>query len=218
MTFQKSIKVLLVSAAAVCCVCPANAQEVVLEASGTVDSFHGGFGSVSDLGQSVTLDFSYDSSLLALMITPTDFVLSAPMSSASIVSGVYGSGINLESNGPGSGSITDTTSLNDGSITAIAWTSVDPPTATFTGDVFGFSLIQTAAGNTLDLFRNVYNEGSLNVRDSGSVSLSNISVAQGVAQVQAPEIDASSAASALTLLLGGLAVVRGRHKPKMLAA
>jgi hypothetical protein len=218
MTFQDSIKVFLVSAAAVCCVCPANAQEVILEASGTVDSLHGGFGSISDLGQSVTLDFSYDSSLLALMITPTDFILSAPMSSASIVSGVYGSGINLEANGFGSGSVTDTTSLIDGSITSTAWTSIDPPTPTFTGDVFGFSLIQTAAGNTLDLFRNVYNEGNLNLRDSGSVSLSNISVAQGVAQVQAPEIDSSTAASALTLLLGGLAVVRGRHKPKMQAA
>ena len=216
MTIQDSIKVLLVSAAAACSVCPANAQEVIIEASGTVDSFHGAFGNISDLGQLVTLDFSYDSSLLALTITPTDFVLSAPMSSASIVSGIYGSGINLESNGPGSGSLTDTTSLTDGSITSIAWTSIDPPAPTFTGDVFGFSLVQTAAGNTLDLFRNVYNEGSL--RDSGSVSLSNISIGPGVAQVQAPEIDASSAASALTLLVGGLAVVRGRHKPKMQVA
>jgi hypothetical protein len=218
MTFQDSIKVLLVSAAAVCCVRPASAQEVIIEASGTVDSFHGGFGNISDLGQLVTLDFSYDSSLLALMITPTDFILSAPMSLASIVSGVYGSGINLEANGHGSGSVTDTTSLIDSSITSTAWTSIDPPTPTFTGDVFGFSLFQNAAGSTLDLFRNVYNEGSLNLRDSGSVSLSNISVVRDVVRVQAPEIDGSSAASALTLLLGGLAVVRGRHKPKMLAA
>jgi hypothetical protein len=44
----------------------------------------------------------------------------------SIVSGVYGSGINLESNGPGTGFITDTTSLDDGSVTSTAWTSIDP--------------------------------------------------------------------------------------------
>jgi hypothetical protein len=217
MRIQGSIKILLVAAAAVCCICPANAQEVIMEASGTVESFHGGFGS-SFLGQSVTLDFSYDFGLLTATTTATDYIVSAPITSASIVSGIYGSGINLESNGPGGGSITDTFSLIDGSVTLNAWTSIDPPTPTFTGDVFGFSLFQNAAGNTLDLFRNVYNEGSINLRDSGSVSLSHISVAEGVAQVQAPEIDASSAASALTLLLGGLAVVRGRHKPKMQAA
>jgi hypothetical protein len=152
------------------------------------------------------------------MITPTDFILSAPMSSASIVSGVYGSGINLESNGFGSGFLTDTTSLIDGSMTSTAWTSIDPPTPAFTGDIFGFSLVQNAGGSTLDLFRNVYNEGNLNLQDSGSVSLSNISLVRDVQRFQAPEIDPSSAASALTLLLGGLAVVRGRHKPKMQAA
>src|SRR6267154_1300399 len=95
MTFQSSIKVLLVSAAAVCCVCPANSQMVYLEASGTVDSFHGGFCSNSDLGQSVTFDFAYDSGLLTQLLTPTDFLISSPITSASIVSGVYGSGIDL---------------------------------------------------------------------------------------------------------------------------
>jgi len=214
MTFQNSIKVLLVSAAAVCCVCPANAQAVYLEASGTVDSFHGGFGSGSDIGQSVTLDFSYDSGSLAATLTPTDYIVFAPITSANIVSGVYGSGIDLESNGPGSGSITDDVNLTDSSLTSTAWTSIDPPSLAFTGEVFGFSLFQNAAGSTLELLRNVYNEGNLNVRDSGSVSLSNISVTQ----VTAPEIDPSSAASALTLLLGGLAVVRGRHRPKVQAA
>jgi len=219
MTFQNSVKVLLVSAAAVCCVTPASAQAVYLEASGTVDSFHGGFGSGSDLGQWVTLDFSYDSGSLVPTLTSTDYIVSAPITSASIVSGVYGSGINLESNGPGSGFINDDVSLNDGSVTSTAWTSIDPPSLAFTGTVFGFSLFQNAAGNTLDLIRNVYNEGVLNVRDSGLVSLSNISVAEGVAPpVSAPEIDPSSAASALTLLLGGLAVLRGRHKPKLRAA
>jgi hypothetical protein len=217
MTFQNTIKVLLVSAAALCCVCPANAQMVYLEASGTVDSFHGGFGSSADLGQSVTLDFSYDSASLAMSFTPTYFILSAPIASASIVSGVYGSGINLESNGPGTGFITDTTSLDDGSVTSTAWTSIEPPSPAFTGSVFGFSLLQSAAGNTLDLIRDVYNDGKLDLRGSGLVSLSNISVGEGVAPVAAPEIDASSAASALTLLLGGLAVVRGRRTSKIRA-
>lgn len=216
MMVQNSIKALLVSAAAVCCVCPANAQAVYLEASGTVDSFHGGFGSGSDLGQSVTLDFSYDSASLSQLLTPTDYILSAPITYASIVSGVYGSGIDL--NRSGSGSIVDDVNLGDGSVTSTAWTSIDPPSLMYTGEVFGFSLLQNAAGNTLDLFRNVYDKGVLDARNSGSVSLSNITVGDGVAPASAPEIDPSSAASALTLLLGGLAVLRGRQKPKMLAA
>jgi hypothetical protein len=216
MTIQNSIKVLVVSAAAVCCVCPAHAQAVYLEASGMVDSFHGGFGSSSDLGQSVTLDFSYDSGSMTQLLTPTDYILSAAITSASIVSGVYGSGIDLERGG--SGSITDDVSLVDGSVTSTAWTSIDPPNLSYTGQVFGFSLLQNAAGNTLDLIRNVYNKGVLDVQNSGSVSLSNITVGDGVAPASAPEMDPSSAASALALLLGGLAVLRGRHKPKMLAA
>jgi hypothetical protein len=216
MTIQNSIKVLLVSAAAVCCVCPAHAQAVYLEASGTVDSFHGGFGSTSDLGQSVTLDFSYDSGSMTQVLTPTDYILTAAITSASIVSGVYGSGINLERNG--AGSIVDDVSLADGSVTSTAWTSIDPPSLAFTGQVFGFSLSQNTAGNTLDLIRDVYNKGILDVRDSGSVSLANITVGNGVAPASAPEMDPSSAASALALLLGGLAVLRGRHKPNMLAA
>ena len=216
MTIQNTIKVLLVSAAAVCCVCPAHAQAVYLEASGTVDSFHGGFGSSSDLGQSVTLDFSYDSGSMTQLLTPTDYILSAAITSASIVSGVYGSGIDLERGG--SGSIVDDVSLGDGSVTSTAWTSINPPNPSYTGQVFGFSLLQNAAGNTLDLIRDVYSKGVLDVRNSGSVSLSNITVGDGVAPASAPEMDPSSAASALALLLGGLAVLRGRHKPKMLAA
>jgi hypothetical protein len=216
MTIQNSIKVLLVSAAAVCCVCPAHAQAVYVEASGTVDSFHGGFGSTSDLGQSVTLDFSYDSGSMTQLLTPTDYILTAAITSASIVSGVYGSGINLERNG--AGSIVDDVSIADGSFTSTAWTNIDPPSLAFTGQVFGFSLSQNTAGNSLDLIRDVYNEGILDVSDSGSVSLANITVGNGVAPASAPEMDPSSAASALALLLGGLAVLRGRHKPKMLAA
>jgi hypothetical protein len=216
MTIQNTIKVILVSAAAVCCVCPAHAQAVYLEASGTVDSFHGGFGSSSDLGQSVTLDFSYDSGSMTQLLTPTDYILSAAITSASIVSGVYGSGIDLERGG--SGSIVDDVSLGDGSVTSTAWTSINPPNPSYTGQVFGFSLLQNAAGNTLDLIRDVYSKGVLDVRNSGSVSLSNITVGDGVAPASAPEMDPSSAASALALLLGGLAVLRGRHKPKMLAA
>src|SRR5258705_13632651 len=105
MTFQSSIKVLLVSAAAVCCVCPANAQMVYLEASGTVDSFHGGFGRNSDLGQWVTFDFSYNSGLLTQLLTPADFLISSPLTSASILCGSYWSRIGCEPNGSGLGFI-----------------------------------------------------------------------------------------------------------------
>ena len=70
-------------------------------------------------------------------------------------------------------------------------------------------------GATLDLIKDVYNNGKLDTRDSGSWSLSNIGIGQAVA---APEIDPTSALSALTLLAGGLAVVRGRKFAKIQSA
>ena len=79
--------------------------------------------------------------------------------------------------------------------------------ADIVGGIFG-------AGITFDLTRDAYSNGLLDRDDSGTVALSNVSVAQ----VKAPEIDPTSAISALTLLMGGLAVIRGRKLVQLQSA
>jgi hypothetical protein len=206
MNLQSGFKLLLATAVAACCALPANAQLVVTEVTGDVQSFHGGWNNSSDIGKPVTFDFVYDSSAETTTLTSTFYTLSVPITSAGIVGGVFGSGINLEPDGPGKGKIVDTINLNTDAVTLDAFTSVKAPTPGFTGDVYGFSLDANGTGTTVDLIRDVYSHGQLDRKDSGTVDLSNISVAE----VQAPEIDPTSAISALTLLIGGLAVIRGR--------
>jgi hypothetical protein len=215
MNIRSSIKLLLVSAAAVCCVYPAEAQFVTVEATGSVQSFHGGWtGSHSEIGQQVTVDFSYDSSALANSFTNEFIVVSAPIASASIVGGVLGTGINLESDGPGSGTVADKVSLITGAVTTTAVTSAHAPSRDFTGSVFGLSFFSNGISTTVELIQNAFSDGHFDRGDSGSVRLSNVSFGT----VQAPEIDPASALSALTLLAGGLAVIRGRKLGKVQAA
>jgi hypothetical protein len=78
--------------------------------------------------------------------------------------------------------------------------------------VFGFSFLSDGLNNTLELVRNSFSDGILNRGQSGTAFLSNVNV---VAGGQAPEIDPASALSALTLLMGGLAVIRGKKFAKV---
>jgi hypothetical protein len=207
MKFQSGIKVLLASAAAACCIAPAGAQSIVTEISGDIQSFQGGWtGGSSQIGQPVVFDFSYD---LGALTNTTDngfSIESVPITSAGIVGGILGTGIDLEQGGPGTGSLTYTLDLTTNALTLAAGTSTQAPYAGFTGAVYGFSLDSVGTDLTLDLIRDVYSHGSLDRQDSGTVALTNLSVGQ----VQAPEIDPASALSGLTLLIGSLAVVRGR--------
>src|ERR1700736_429663 len=100
MKLQSAFKLLLASSVAACCVAPAYAQMVDTELTGTISSLQGGGWSNSDFGQPVTLDFSYDAATLSNSFNNGILFLSAPITSASIVGG-FGSGINLESSGPG---------------------------------------------------------------------------------------------------------------------
>jgi hypothetical protein len=211
MNLQSGLRLLAISVAAICWGGQANAQTVTLEASGTVDALHGGgwgaFGGNSNLGQAVTLDFAYNSGAITETLNNNFLVESAPLTSASIVSGAFGSGINLESNGKGS--ITDQFNLTDGTFTSTSATSGHAPSKGFTGEVFGFSFVTNGVNTTLDVIRNTFFDGIRDARDSGTAILSNVSIGQ-VTGTQAPEIDPASALSALTLLAGGLAVIRGR--------
>lgn len=210
MTWHNYLKLLLVSAAAACSVATAGAQTVIIEATGNVQSFQGGGwgGNSSDIGQSVTVDFAYDSSALTNSLNNGVFTESAPITSASIVNGILGSGINLEARGPGTGTFAAEANLNDNTASVRADTSVSAPSSHFTGDVFGLRFFTNGVNTTLALIENAYSNGVREGRESGTAFLSNVNVTQGT---QAPEIDPTSAMSALTLLLGGLAVIRGRQ-------
>lgn len=214
MNLQNGLKLLLASAVAACCVLPANAQSVVTELTLNVQSFDGGWkGNAAAIGQPVTFDVTYDYSTLTSSTKGNWEILSAPITSAELVGGIFGSGINLEADGPGTGNITDKLNLKTGTQMLTADTSIHAPSPGFTGDVYGFTLVSNGTTTDVDLVRDVYSHGHLDRDDSGAVDLSN-----AVGQVQAPEIDPSSAVSALTLLLGGLAVIRGRKLVKLRSA
>ena len=65
MNLQSALKIILASTVAACCVVPADAQTVVTELSGTVDSFQGPAWANNAIGQLVTLDFAYDAATLS---------------------------------------------------------------------------------------------------------------------------------------------------------
>ncbi len=215
MNLQIALKLLLASSVAACCALPANAQMVDTEITGNVSSLQGAGWGNGVMGQSVTLDFAYDASALSSSISNNLFEVSAPISSASILGGALGSGINLEPNGPGAGTIAETVDLNTGAATASVVTTAHAPSHGFTGSVFGLSFFTDGINTTVDVVRNAFENGRLDLRDSGQAFLSNVSVGPGN---QAPEIDPASGLSALTLLMGGLAVIRSKKFAKAPAA
>jgi hypothetical protein len=211
MKLRIALKLVLASSVAACCLGTAAAQTVDSEFTGTVSSLQGAGWSHSDIGQSVTLDFKYDAGAISSSINGSFYIESAPVTSASIVRGALGSGINLERDGSGTGTIADTVNLNTGDITARVETSANAPRRGFTGDVFGLSFFTDGIHTTLDVVRNAFHDGIYDSRDSGKAFLSNVNVVSGN---QAPEIDPTSALSALTLLMGGLAVMGGKKFSK----
>jgi hypothetical protein len=214
MNLQIALKLLLASSVAACCITSANAQIVDEQFTGTVSSLQGnGWG--NPIGQGVTLDISYDASQESNTVNSGIYTLSAPISSASIVGG-WGSGINLEPNGPGTGTIAVSIDTNTSAGTASIVTSANAPSPGFTGDVFGLSLFSDGINTTLEVVRNAFENGRADLKDSGQAFLSNVSL--GTGGNQAPEIDPASGLSALTLLMGGLAVIRGRKLAKAPAA
>jgi hypothetical protein len=214
MKLQSGLKLLLASAVAVCCVLPAEAQSVITQVTGDVQSFHGGWtGNSSQIGKPVTFDFAYDASAMTTTDTSTTETDSAPITFANSVGGFLGT-VNLEQDGPGHGKITDKLDFNTGIVTVNADTSIHAPSPGFTGDVYGFNLDFNGTSTSVDLTRDVYSHGQLDRDESGTVDLGNVSVAE----VQAPEIDPTSAFSAMTLLIGGLAVIRGRQTVKLQSA
>jgi len=215
MNLQFALKLLLASSAAACCVATAQAQIIDGEITATISSLQGtGWGS-GNIGKSVTLDLAYDSGQQTSSFNNNIFSLSFPLTSASIVGGPFGNGTNLEPNGPGSGTLAaGANEITNASTTTIV-TSAKSPSPGFTGDVFGMSYFTDGANTTLDVERDAFVKGKPDREDSGEVILSSVSQ---VGSVQAPEIDPASTLSAVTLLIGGLAVIRGKKFAKAPAA
>jgi hypothetical protein len=206
MKMQFALKLLLATSVAACCISSANAQIVGEEITGNVVSLQGAW-SGNPLGQAVALDFSFDESQLTETLNNGVLTDSAPITFASIVSG-WGTGTNLEPNGPGTGSIDENTDTNTDIITETITTSTFAPHSGFTGDVFGISYFTDGVNTTLDVVRDAFVNGRHDSKNSGDVSLGNVNI--GPITAQAPELDPSSAIGGLTLLLGGLAVMRGK--------
>jgi len=211
MNLQIALRILLASSVAGCCVATADAQTVDSAFSGTISSFQGNGWDKGDLGQSVTFDVAFDPNSFTQSTKGNFYIVSAPITSASILGGALGSGINLEQNGPGSGSVTGSLNFITNATTTTIVTSANSPSRGFTGDVFGLSYITNGITTTVDLVRNAFVNGIADPRDSGKAFLSNVTLVPGG---QAPEIDPASALSALTLLMGGLAVIRGKKFAK----
>ena len=214
MDLQIALKCLLASSVAACCIASANAQTVEGELTGTVSSLQGKCWGINPIGQSVTLDFAYDSSQQSSSLKNGIYTLSAPISSASIVGG-WGAGINLEPNGAGTGTIADYIDTNTNAASASIVTSIKAPSRGFTGDLYGLSYFTDGVNTTLELVRDDFKNGRLDRKDSGQEFLSNVSLGT---PTQAPEMDPASGLSALTLLVGGLAVMRGKKFAKATAA
>jgi hypothetical protein len=216
MNLQSALKLVLASSVAACCVATAQAQIIDGEFTGTISSLQGpGWGS-GNVGQSVTLDVAYDSSQQTSSLNNGIFTVSWLITSASIVDSPFGNGINLLPNGPGSGTVAEDLNTNTGAGAQTIVTSANSPSSGFTGDVFGMSYFTDGVDTTLDVARSAFVDGAPDPRDSGEVFLSNVK--EVPVQVQAPEINPASALSALTLLIGGLAVIRGRKFAEVPAA
>ncbi|MGC2030013.1 MAG: hypothetical protein WA642_08340 [Steroidobacteraceae bacterium] len=215
MNLQLALRTILASSVAACCVATAQAQISDGEITGNVSSLQGaGWGS-GNIGQSVTLDFGSDSSQQTISVNNGVEIVSTPVTFASIVGGPFSTGINLEPNGPGSGSFALDVDTNTRAGSASIITSATSPGPGFTGDVFGMSFFTDGVDTTLEVVRDAFVQGAPDPQGSGEVFISNVNLGSAA---QAPEIDPSSAFSALTLLLGGLAVIRGRKFAKAPAA
>ena len=216
MNLQFALKLLLASSVAACCVTTAQAQIVDSEVTATVSSLQGSGWASGSLGQPVTMDFTYDFSQVTESLNNNVLSFSWPILSASIFGGPFGNGTDLESDGPGSGTFAAGEDLVTQATTQTMVTSGLAPSKGFTGDVFGASFSSDGVSATFDVVRNAFFKGKPDAADSGEVVLSNPTLTTGTAQ--APEVDPSFAVSAMSLLFGGLAIIRGKKFAKIPAA
>jgi hypothetical protein len=232
----------ILSAAIVCALsaAPSQAAYVTYSASGIITEADPGpyptALSAAAAGEKISVDFTVNTSMPGSIFAPGGkFYQSAIVSAdASIGSGTVGIGVDTNS-------ITiDHNLFTGGNYYSgyVATSSSDAIPVDFTGYSSAFQLI-TVAANSAPL--NVYKNASLSNAPLQSAkasaldtlelvfsswvdgvfqSTSDIIVGNDVSikrvnHVTAPEIDPASATSALTLLMGGLAVLRGRRRIKV---
>jgi hypothetical protein len=230
----------ILTAAIVCALSatPGRAEFVTYSASGTITEADNAAQlpaalSAGSVGNNLSVDFTVDTSAPGTAYAAGQYYLSSVVSAnASIGSGPVGIGVD-------SSQIAVASDYSSGGAYYSEWllTSSSNVPSNFTGTASGFQLLTAAAGSTP---LNLYNDTSLsnaplqpadaNALDSlliqyatfvnGVVqSTSDLVVASDVAikRVEAPELDATSAAGALTLLVGGLVVICGRRPIKVQA-
>ncbi|MHB8726454.1 MAG: hypothetical protein ACYC9Z_13970 [Casimicrobiaceae bacterium] len=238
MMTKRGIGILSAAILAALSAAPSQADFVTYTASGIITQADNGSGllpgalSSASIGSNVTVDFTIDTTAPGSSYAPGANLFQPAVVSvdASIGSGTVGIGVDsnyvaVANNTPG----------GDGNYYTEWLLNTSSNTAGLTGTASGFQLI-TAAGGPTPL--NLYNDASLsnaplqpgdaNAGDelvlqfatfsNGTYQAqSDIVVGNGVSvtSLQAPEIDAGSAGSALTLLLGSLAVLCGRRGVKL---
>jgi hypothetical protein len=217
---------------------PSQADFVTYEASGTItqaDNYWGllpGALSTAAVGSTVTVDFTVDTNAPGSSYAPGANLFQPALVSVNASIGSGSAGIGVDSNYV---AVANNTLGGDGNYYTEWLLNTSSNTAGLTGTASGFQLI-TAAGSSTPL--SLYNDASLSnaplqagdanagdefvlqfatFSDGIYQSQSDLVVGDDVSisRVQAPEIDASSAASALTLLLGSLAVLCGRRGVKL---
>jgi hypothetical protein len=218
MNLQNSLKTILVLALAACSAAPTYADSILTEVSASGASFSGGW--AGPAGGSLTFDFAYNDTLWGSGCDPTPnctiYSSFVPLTYALTTDGFLGSGVNLSPGGSNSGSNVVSFDTSNFMATQTISTPGVAPSGNYTGDAFGFSLVSTSdsSGNgstLLDVIKNVFSDGVLDTQQSGTAVFSNVNIG---ASMVAPEMDPGSAATALVLLLGSLAVVGGRKLNK----
>jgi hypothetical protein len=230
----------IASAAMVCLLssAPGRAALVTYQATGTISEadntaqLPSAFSSAA-VGQTLSVDFTVDTNTLGVVNAPGDNLYANSIVSvkASIGSNAVGIGNDINQVEVSNNFLTGGSYL-----TQYAAISASNPSATFTGNASDFELTTAATGSQPlpiyndALLSNAPISASQATAGDGIVlafasyvngvfeSLSDIFVSSDVSikqvgggTVTAPEIDPTSAISALTLLLGGLAVLRGRR-------
>jgi hypothetical protein len=212
------------------------AAMVTYEATGTINQANNAAQSPAAFtsaaaGGTLTVDFTIDTSAAGSVNGPGDTSFLSPIVSenASVGAGIYGLGLDLNqveifnnslsggihksgyqliSSGNVPGNFTGTASTFELFTTA---TSSNPMSFYKDTSLSNAPLNPSQANNTdamLLLFSSYVNgvfQSASDVLVGGNVSISQVS------SVQAPEIDPASATSGLTLLMGGLLVLRGRR-------
>jgi hypothetical protein len=235
---QRAVGVLSLATLCLLAAAPGRAALITYEASGTIGQADNASQlpsvlSAAAVGGTLSLDFTVDTSTIGNPSGPGAATFFSPLVSAQASIGSGSFGLSLDNNQIG---IASDQSLGGAYLTQYSVSSSGNVAANFTGTTSTFSLLTAAFGAApLNLYGDTsLSNAPLNASDANLLDLFQVSTSSyvdGILQstsdvlvtsnvavtsvTQAPEINPASAGSALTLLLGSLAVLRGRRALKI---